>query len=46
MADDEPVHLDKQDARSGATLGVMRYVLGISLIAIVVIFALLLFLYR
>jgi hypothetical protein len=39
MAQDEQTHLDAQDARSGETSGVMRYVLLISLVLVVVIFA-------
>lgn len=43
MADpNETVHLSKTEARAGATPGVTRYVLGISLVLIVVIFAFLL----
>jgi hypothetical protein len=42
MADDDPIEISKQDARAGSTPHVTRYVLGISLTAIVVIFAVLL----
>jgi hypothetical protein len=45
MADQE-THLDKDQARAGATPGVARYVLSISLAAIVIIFAILLILYH
>jgi len=34
------VHTDAEHARAGATLGVMRYVLGISLVLAVVILSL------
>jgi hypothetical protein len=40
--DDKQIELDTDDARAGATPGVMRYVLGISLVLVVVIFAFLL----
>lgn len=36
-------HLDTENARAGESKGVMRYVLGISLALVVVIFAVLLF---
>jgi hypothetical protein len=39
MAQDEQTHLDAQDARSGETPGIVRYVLLISLILVVIIFA-------
>lgn len=42
MVDDDKIEISKQDARAGATPHVTRYVLGISLTAIVVIFAVLL----
>ncbi|MES2753592.1 MAG: hypothetical protein V4659_02895 [Pseudomonadota bacterium] len=39
MADDnDPVQLDRQDARAGETTGVMRYVLAISLALVIVAF--------
>ena len=39
-ADDEvPIEKDQDDARQGVELGVMRYVLGISLILVVIAFA-------
>lgn len=39
MADnDRPVHLDTEEARAGATPGVTRYVLGISLPLIIIVF--------
>lgn len=43
MNDDDQVELSKQDARAGSTPHVTRYVLGISLSLVVVIFAALLF---
>ena len=44
MADDAPQHLTTTEARSGVTPHVTRYVLGISLILIIVIFAVILLL--
>ena len=43
---DEEVHVNKTEARAGTTPHVTRYVLGISLVAIVIIFALLLLFWR
>ncbi len=43
---DDETHLTKTEARGGAAPGVMRYVLGISLVAIVAIFAIILFVWR
>ncbi|MCU6455778.1 hypothetical protein LPN01_16990 [Sphingomonas sp. A2-49] len=43
MADpNETVHVTTTEARAGATPGVMRYVLGISMVLIIAIFAFLL----
>jgi hypothetical protein len=40
MADEtEPTHLDAEQARAGATPHMTRYVLGISLVLIIVIYA-------
>jgi len=40
MADEnEQVHLDGQDARAGATPHMTRYILAISLVLVVVLFA-------
>ncbi|WP_274378979.1 hypothetical protein [Sphingomonas cavernae] len=39
MADDKQVHIDTEDARAGWTPHVTRYVLGISLAAVVILFA-------
>jgi len=40
MADpNEPVHVTTTEARAGATPGVARYVLGISLVLVIAIFA-------
>ena len=40
MADpNEPVHVTATEARAGATPGVARYVLGISLVLVIAIFA-------
>ena len=38
MADDK-IEIDAQDASAGRPLGVMRYVMGISLVLVIVIFA-------
>ena len=47
MADDEKIEVTAQDARAGSTPHVTRYVLGISLTLVVVLFAaLLIFSYR
>ena len=37
--DDDEVHLTKEEARAGATPQVTRYVLSISLLLIVILFA-------
>jgi hypothetical protein len=43
MADpNEPMHLTGEDARSGATPHMTRYILGISLVLVIAIFAFLL----
>ena len=39
---DDDVHLTKTQARGGTTPGVTRYVLGISLVGIVVLFGIIL----
>lgn len=40
MADnDKPVHLDADEARAGATPGMTRYILGASLVLVIVVFA-------
>ena len=44
MVDDDKIEISKQDARAGATPHVTRYVLGISLVLVVVVFALIYFL--
>jgi hypothetical protein len=46
MADDEDIHLTRRQARSGASTHVTRYVLSISLLLVVVLFALILFVWR
>ena len=43
---DEPTHLRKTEARAGSTPGVTRYVLSISLALVVILFAILLFVWR
>ncbi|MDB5737726.1 MAG: hypothetical protein JWO65_1394 [Sphingomonas bacterium] len=45
MPEQEP-HISTDDARAGATPGVQRYVLSISLAAIVIIFAIILIIYH
>ncbi len=45
MAEPE-IHVSTDHARAGATPGVNRYVLGISLAAIIIIFAMLLIIYH
>ncbi|WP_034156690.1 hypothetical protein [Sphingomonas sp. ERG5] len=42
MTDQEETHISGQDARAGATPKMTRYILGISLPLVIVIFALLL----
>lgn len=37
--DDKPIHLDGEEARAGATPHMTRYILAISLILVIVIFA-------
>jgi len=40
MADDnKQTHLDTDEARGGTTVGMTRYILGISLVLIIVVFA-------
>ena len=41
---DERIHIDAEDARAGQKVGAMRYVLAISLILVIAIFAALLIL--
>ena len=43
---DVPEHLTKTEARAGVTPHVTRYVLGVGLVLVVVIFAVLLFVAR
>ncbi len=43
---EEPIHVTQTEARGGSTPGVTRYVLGISLVLIVVVFGLLLLYWR
>ena len=45
MAEDEP-HLSETEASAGKKIGAIRYVLVISLVAVVVIFAILLIINR
>ena len=45
MAQDEP-HLSQTEASAGEKRGTMRYILGASLVGIVVVFAILLIIYR
>ena len=37
--EDELTHLDTDEARGGTTVGMTRYILGISLVLIIVVFA-------
>ncbi|WP_302054033.1 hypothetical protein [Sphingomonas tagetis] len=39
MDDNEPQHISTQDARAGATPHMTRYILAISLVSIIVIYA-------
>ena len=44
MADqDEQIHVDTDRARAGATPGMTRYILAISMVLIIVLFAIVLF---
>ncbi len=38
---DEPVHISGEDARSGATPHMTRYILGASLVLVIIVFAIL-----
>jgi hypothetical protein len=42
MAEEEPIHIDTQDARAGATPHMTRYVLGFGLVLVIVAFAVIL----
>lgn len=44
--DEDQTHLSATEARGGQKTNTVRYVLGISLVAIIVIFAILLFINR
>lgn len=46
MADDDKIHLSRTEARGGSSNHVTRYVLPISLILVIVIFLIVLYLYR
>jgi hypothetical protein len=39
---DDPIHLSGEQARAGATPHMTRYILGISLVLVIVVFAVLL----
>jgi hypothetical protein len=42
MVDDEkPIHVETEDARAGTTPHMTRYILGISLVLLIVIYAIL-----
>ncbi|MES2420728.1 MAG: hypothetical protein V4595_05430 [Pseudomonadota bacterium] len=44
MADpNERIHIETDDARAGATPGMTRYILGISLVLVILIFGVLVF---
>ncbi len=36
---DERIHVSKTEARAGSTPGVTRYILAVSLVAVIVVFA-------
>jgi hypothetical protein len=40
---DEPIHIDTDDARAGATPHMTRYVLGFGLVLVIIAFAVILF---
>lgn len=42
MDEDKRVHIDTEDARAGATPHMTRYILGFSLLAVIIIFAIIL----
>ena len=46
MADDGRQHLNTTEARGGETPGIVRYVLGISLALVIVVFAVVLLIWR
>ena len=46
MADDEEIHLSRRQARAGASTHVVRYVLSISLFLTVLVFGIILFVWR
>ena len=46
MANDEREHLTATEARGGETPGIARYVLGISLAAVIILFAIVLLIWR
>jgi hypothetical protein len=39
MAENEPVHIDSDDARAGATPHMTRYILGFGLVLVILAFA-------
>ena len=41
MAEDEPIHIDAEDARAGATPHMTRYILGYGLALVILAFAIL-----
>ena len=43
--DERPIHIDVDDARGGETPGVTRYVLGASLVLVIVVFLAIYFLH-
>lgn len=43
MAENEPVHIDEQNVRAGATPHMTRYVLGFGLVLVIIAFAVILF---
>ena len=46
MADREEIHVDRDNARAGSTPHVTRYVLGISLALVIILFAVILLVFN
>jgi hypothetical protein len=46
MADDGRQHIPTTEARGGETPGITRYVLGVSLAAVIILFAIVLLIWR
>lgn len=43
MAENEPIHLDAEHARAGATPHMTRYILGFGLVLVIIAFAVILY---